>query len=67
MTLEGALRGSRTGSAASPLDHPGFGLSVAPPRYRYTVAEHARVVEGFITRLGLPGITLMGQDPSACR
>jgi len=27
------------------LDYPGFGLSVAPAGYRYTVAEHARVVE----------------------
>jgi haloalkane dehalogenase len=44
------------------LDYPGFGLSVAPPGYRYTVAEHAKVVEGFVTRLGLDGITLMGQD-----
>jgi haloalkane dehalogenase len=44
------------------LDYPGFGLSTAPPGYRYTVAEHAKVVEGFVTRLGLDGITLMGQD-----
>jgi haloalkane dehalogenase len=44
------------------LDYPGFGLSTAPPGYGYTVAEHARVVEGFVTRLGLDGITLMGQD-----
>ena len=44
------------------LDYPGFGLSTAPPGYRYTVAEHARVLEGFVTRLGLEGITLMVQD-----
>jgi haloalkane dehalogenase len=44
------------------LDYPGFGLSTAPPGYRYTVAEHAKVVEGFVTQLGLEGITLMGQD-----
>ena len=44
------------------LDYPGFGLSTAPPGYRYTVAEHAKVVEGFVTQLGLDGITLMGQD-----
>jgi hypothetical protein len=35
------------------LDYPGFGLSTAPAGYRYTVAEHARVVESFIERLGL--------------
>jgi haloalkane dehalogenase len=44
------------------LDYPGFGLSTAPAGYRYTVAEHARVVEGFVDRLGLEGITLMVQD-----
>jgi haloalkane dehalogenase len=44
------------------LDYPGFGLSTAPPGYGYTVAEHARVVEGFVAKLGLEGITLMGQD-----
>jgi haloalkane dehalogenase len=26
------------------LDYPGFGLSTAPAGYRYTIAEHARVV-----------------------
>ena len=25
------------------LDYPGFGLSTAPPGYRYTVAEHSKV------------------------
>ncbi len=44
------------------LDYPGFGLSSAPPGYRYTVAEHAGVVERFVGRLGLRGITLMVQD-----
>ena len=44
------------------LDYPGFGLSTAPSGYRYTVAEHARVVEGFVARLGLEGITMMVQD-----
>jgi haloalkane dehalogenase len=28
------------------LDYPGFGLSAAPAGNRYTIAEHARVVEG---------------------
>jgi haloalkane dehalogenase len=43
-------------------DYPGFGLSTAPPGYRYTIAEHSRVVESFVTQLGLEGITLMVQD-----
>ncbi|HEV8166950.1 MAG TPA: alpha/beta fold hydrolase [Actinomycetota bacterium] len=44
------------------LDYPGFGLSTAPAGYGYTVAEHARVVEGFVSQLGLEGVTLMVQD-----
>jgi haloalkane dehalogenase len=44
------------------LDYPGFGLSTAPPGYGYTIAEHARLVESFVTRLDLQGITLMVQD-----
>jgi haloalkane dehalogenase len=44
------------------LDYPGFGLSTAPPGYGYTVAEHAKIVEGLITQLDLTGITLMVQD-----
>ena len=44
------------------LDYPGFGLSTAPAGYRYTAAEHARTVEGFIDKLGLRDVTLMVQD-----
>jgi haloalkane dehalogenase len=44
------------------LDYPGFGLSEAPAGYGYTVAEHSRVVEGFVNVLELEGITLMVQD-----
>lgn len=44
------------------LDYPGFGLSTAPAGYRYTIAEHARVVEGFVEQLGLRDITMMVQD-----
>lgn len=44
------------------LDYPGFGLSRPPPGYRFTVAEHARVVEGFVERLDLDEITLMVHD-----
>ncbi len=44
------------------LDYPGFGLSTAPAGYRYTIAEHARVVEAFVDELGLRDITVMVQD-----
>jgi haloalkane dehalogenase len=44
------------------LDYPGFGLSKAPAGYGYTVAEHARVVERFVTSLDLEGITPIVQD-----
>jgi haloalkane dehalogenase len=44
------------------LDYPGFGLSKAPAGYAYTVAEHARVVERFVTSLDLEGITPIVQD-----
>jgi len=44
------------------LDYPGFGLSTPPAGYRYTTAEHARVVEGFIEQLDLRDVTLMVQD-----
>ena len=36
------------------LDYPGFGLSSAPAGYGYTVAEHSRVVEGFVTPALVP-------------
>jgi haloalkane dehalogenase len=44
------------------LDYPGFGLSTAPAGYRYTVAEHARVVESVVDQLALRDVTLMVQD-----
>lgn len=44
------------------LDYPGFGLSSAPAGYGYTVAEHARVVDGFVEQLALRDVTLMVQD-----
>lgn len=44
------------------LDYPGFGLSTAPDGYRYTVAEHADIVERFVEALGLRDITLLAQD-----
>jgi haloalkane dehalogenase len=44
------------------LDYPGFGLSTAPEDYRYTVTEHARVVQTFVEQLELRDITMMVQD-----
>jgi haloalkane dehalogenase len=44
------------------LDYPGFGLSSAPAGYQYTVAEHARVVDGFVEQLALREVTLMVHD-----
>ncbi|QIS11678.1 alpha/beta fold hydrolase [Nocardia arthritidis] len=44
------------------MDYPGFGLSAAKPGYRYLPEEHADVVTGFVDKLGLEGVTLVGQD-----
>jgi haloalkane dehalogenase len=44
------------------LDYPGFGLSTASPGYGFTPAEHARVVERFVTTLDLRDVTMMVQD-----
>ena len=43
-------------------DYPGFGLSVAPPGYGYTPAEHAKVIEALLLHLDLTEVTLMVQD-----
>ena len=44
------------------VDLPGFGLSQPPPGYGFTPAEHASVLERFVTRLDLTGVTMMVQD-----
>jgi haloalkane dehalogenase len=45
------------------LDYPGFGLSTARPGYGFTAAEHAAVVERFVTEhLDLRDTTMMVQD-----
>jgi haloalkane dehalogenase len=44
------------------LDYPGFGMSVARGTYDFRPASHAQVVETFVERLGLDGITIMGYD-----
>jgi haloalkane dehalogenase len=43
-------------------DYPGFGLSTPAPGYRFTPAEHARIVERLVLDLDLRGITMMVQD-----
>ncbi len=44
------------------LDYPGFGLSVRPPSYDYTPAEHAGIVRDLVKHLKLQRLTVMGQD-----
>jgi haloalkane dehalogenase len=44
------------------VDYPGFGMSTAPPAYGFTPAEHARVLNEFITFLDLQNITMMVHD-----
>lgn len=44
------------------VDYPGFGLSRAAPGYGYTPAEHAGVLEQFVTGLDLTDVTMMAQD-----
>lgn len=44
------------------IDYPGFGLSTAGPRYRFTAAEHAEIVGRFVEELDLRDITLVVQD-----
>ena len=56
------MQGLRDQFRCIALDYPGFGLSQAPVGYRYTIAEHARVVEGFVEHLDLREVTLMVQD-----
>ena len=56
------MRGLKDRFRCVALDYPGFGLSTAPAGYRYTIAEHARVVDGFVEQLALREVTLMVQD-----
>jgi len=50
------VRGLKDRFRCIALDYPGFGLPTAPPGYGYTIAEHARVVEGFVEQLGEAGL-----------
>ncbi|HET6370398.1 MAG TPA: alpha/beta fold hydrolase [Nitrospiria bacterium] len=56
------IRGLRETFRCVALDYPGFGLSEKPEHYGYRPEEHARVVEGFVERLGLENYFVMGQD-----
>jgi haloalkane dehalogenase len=44
------------------IDYPGFGLSVPVQGYTFLPKQHSQVVEAFVERLGLAGITLFVQD-----
>jgi haloalkane dehalogenase len=44
------------------LDYPGFGMSVARGTFDYRPASHAQIVDSFVERLGLDGLTIFGYD-----
>ena len=52
----------RDGFRCVAVDYPGFGLSVRPPGYGYTPAEHAGVVRELVDHLNLEDFIVMGQD-----
>ncbi|MDX1623794.1 MAG: alpha/beta fold hydrolase [Gemmatimonadota bacterium] len=56
------VRGLRDRFRCVAIDYPGFGLSVRPPNYGYTPAEHAVVVRELILELELDDLIVMGQD-----
>ncbi len=56
------VKGLRARFRCIALDYPGFGLSTARDGYGYTPAEHAAVVQSFISALELDDVTLMVQD-----
>ena len=60
--MEGDVKGVSDRYRCIAPDHPGFGLSRAPAGYRYTAAEHARVIEQLIVQLDLSDVTMMVQD-----
>ena len=43
-------------------DYPGFGLSKAGPTFDFSPESHARIIEAFVRKLGLAGISLIVQD-----
>ena len=56
------IRGLRDRFRCIAPDYPGFGLSVPPVGYGFTAAEHAAVIERFVSELDLTGVTMMVQD-----
>ncbi|MCW3046106.1 MAG: alpha/beta hydrolase [Solirubrobacterales bacterium] len=56
------VKGLRDRYRCIAVDYPGFGLSSAAPGYGYTPAEHAGVLEQFVLRLDVTGVTMMVQD-----
>jgi haloalkane dehalogenase len=56
------IKGLRRDFRCVALDYPGFGLSVPPPGYGFTPAEHADVVQRFVQLLDLTAVTMMVQD-----
>jgi len=44
------------------LDYPGFGLSTPSTGYDFRPASHAKIVQGFVEKLGLNNLLLMVQD-----
>ena len=44
------------------LDYPGYGMSNAALGYGFTPREHSAILENFVDRLRLKGITMMVQD-----
>ncbi len=61
------IRGLRDRFRCIAPDYPGFGLSQPPPGYGFTAAEHAAVIERFVSELDLTGVTMMVQDLDPAR
>lgn len=56
------IAGLRDGFRCVAPDYPGFGLSVHPPDYGYTPAEHATVLAELVQHLDLTDMVVVGQD-----
>ncbi len=58
----GVVNGVRDRVRCVAVDLPGFGLSIAPPGYGFTPAEHAEALERLVVALDLRDVTLVVQD-----
>jgi haloalkane dehalogenase len=56
------VRALRTSFRCVALDYPGYGLSRAGAPYGFRIDDHAGVVERFVRRLDLAGVTLLAHD-----